>query len=459
MKRISFFCLMFLTLTANLTLAAPPNLKLSYQKKLTAAPTASTTPVAVSYNFSLWDVEAGGDAALNKKWSESKSINVTNTVRLITTSLGDIMPLTPSLFNQQLWVQVDVGGTVIGSREKLAVVPYAIWSATSDMPGIPGPKGEKGDKGDPGNTIIGPPGVQGPVGPQGPKGDKGDIGPPGPVAATPPPQPPVGSAVFSNLQGTITIHKLSFGGVAKTAVLGGSGGKFYLDDAALTIESGPSAIALFSDIASASAIATITVTLNDSSGFVTLYNCNLTYVRYLPPQSSTAKTMLEIGVAAAAVEFGVGTNVRKFDATNNMVTPSVSCLPRTSPDTGYIFNPGPGYPLLQDETPIAGFSFASSNDRGQVNCAPANIISAVDKFSPCFFGSTASLHFVRDAYYVSFPSPLSELFTRAIVESKLNMSNNLFSVYRVSTSDSGKLYSGAGNKLRQVRMGGLEHKS
>ena len=63
---------------------------------------------------------------------------------------------------------------VIGPREKLSAVPYALYSAS----GAPGPQGPKGDTGATGPT--GPQGPEGPEGPQGPKGDTGDTGTEGP---------------------------------------------------------------------------------------------------------------------------------------------------------------------------------------------------------------------------------------------------------------------------------------
>jgi collagen triple helix repeat protein len=177
--------------------AAGVDTKLYYQKKLPAAMTASTTPVNVSFTFTLWDTEAVNSGT--QKWIEIKSIPVASTTRLVGTYLGETTPLTGNDtgpdFSQQLWVQTEANGTVIGPREKLAVVPYALWSATSSVPGVPGPQGEKGDKGDPGNSIVGPPGPAGPQGiaglpgAPGAKGDKGDVGPQGPAG----PQGPTGS--------------------------------------------------------------------------------------------------------------------------------------------------------------------------------------------------------------------------------------------------------------------------
>ncbi|KAF0219538.1 MAG: hypothetical protein FD174_1998 [Geobacteraceae bacterium] len=199
--------------------AALVDAKLFYQKKLTAAPTSSTTTTNVTFTYTLWDSDALGSGT--QKWIEIKNIPVTSTTRLVSTYLGDVNPLLPADFNQQLWVQVEANGQVLGTRDKLAVVPYALFSATSDVPGVPGPQGPKGDTGDPGNSIVGPagpqglkgdkgdPGLQGPqgpkgdtgttgpTGPQGLKGDKGDTGPQGQVG----PQGPKGDTGLAGPQG------------------------------------------------------------------------------------------------------------------------------------------------------------------------------------------------------------------------------------------------------------------
>lgn len=130
--------------------------QLYYQKKLTTAPAGSTTSTPVNFTFSLWDDPVAGTSV----WEETKAISVTSTTRLISTYLGDMVSFDSRLvdFSEQLWVQVqDSSGAVIGTREKLGVVPYALFSATSDVPGVPGPQGEPG-----------------PMGPQGIRGIQGE---------------------------------------------------------------------------------------------------------------------------------------------------------------------------------------------------------------------------------------------------------------------------------------------
>ena len=138
--------------------------ELYYEKKTTL-----DYPATYNFRFSLWSDETAGAEV----WFEEKSINLKSAV--VKTYLGAIEPLDGVDFTQQLWVQVErirkVGPpVVIGKRQRLGLVPYAI-SATT-------PQGEQGP--------IGPEGPQGPVGLTGPKGDKGDTGDQGPVGLTGP---------------------------------------------------------------------------------------------------------------------------------------------------------------------------------------------------------------------------------------------------------------------------------
>jgi hypothetical protein len=89
---------------------------LYYQIKFTSALPAGNQ----TFTFSLWDSQSGG----TQVWTESKVIPVTSTTRLITTNLGDTIPLIPSNFSKQLWVQVVCQGIgAIGDRETLSLVP------------------------------------------------------------------------------------------------------------------------------------------------------------------------------------------------------------------------------------------------------------------------------------------------------------------------------------------------
>ena len=108
-----------------------------------------------NFKFSLWDSETEGIEI----WSEEKPLKLKGGV--VSTYLGEINSLDGLDFSRQYWVQVErikLGPiyVLLGTRERFAVVPYAMW------------------------TVDGAPGPEGPQGPQGPKGDKGDPGETGP---------------------------------------------------------------------------------------------------------------------------------------------------------------------------------------------------------------------------------------------------------------------------------------
>ena len=129
--------------------SGPPDPLLPYQKKLTVSPGNGN----LSFVFSLYDAEAVGSGA--RVWYEVKSIASNTTTRLIATTLGDITTLNGVDFSKQLWVQTELAnGTVLGTRDKMGVVPYALWSATSNVAGVagpPGPAGPQGPQGIPAN--------------------------------------------------------------------------------------------------------------------------------------------------------------------------------------------------------------------------------------------------------------------------------------------------------------------
>ena len=158
----------FLLSILSIAWADPVIREIYYQKKTTLA-----FPRTYTLLFSLWDAEAGG----TKVWDEEKRVMLTSST--LKTYLGDATPLNAEDFMAQLWVQVERkkgDGTFqqVGTRDRLGVVPYALWSEISQS-GPPGPTGPQGPQG-----IQGPPG---PEGPAGPKGDKGDPGPAGSITS------------------------------------------------------------------------------------------------------------------------------------------------------------------------------------------------------------------------------------------------------------------------------------
>ena len=95
-----------------------------YQKKTTLP------PKTFDFTLSLWDAETGGVEV----WSEEKELTLTGGI--LKTYLGDIASLGGVDFSTQLWVQVErikKDGTpiVIGARDMLVIVPYALYSEVS----------------------------------------------------------------------------------------------------------------------------------------------------------------------------------------------------------------------------------------------------------------------------------------------------------------------------------------
>jgi len=170
--------IVLLVLCSGMAMAEPVQQTLYYQKQVTTTLPTGTVPV----KFSFWDSASLGSGTM--LWWETKPISLTSTTRLITTMLGDTVPLIDADFDQQLWVQVEVNGKVLGSRDVLGVVPYALWSATGN-PGPQGPTGPTGSQGIQGvKGDIGPTGPQGLQGSQGPQGSQGLTGLTGATGST-----------------------------------------------------------------------------------------------------------------------------------------------------------------------------------------------------------------------------------------------------------------------------------
>jgi hypothetical protein len=121
---VGILFVLFLFLTATSSWADPVVKQMYYQKKTTLP------PKAFDFTLSLWDAEAGGVEV----WSEEKELTLTGGI--LKTYLGDTAPLDGVDFSSQLWVQVErmkKDGTpiVIGARDMLVVVPYALYSEVS----------------------------------------------------------------------------------------------------------------------------------------------------------------------------------------------------------------------------------------------------------------------------------------------------------------------------------------
>ena len=122
MKR-SYFILtvgLVLLITVTSVWSEPVKKQISYSKTTTLA-----YPKTYTLKFSLWNARTEG----TEVWSEEKTLNLTS--NLIKTNLGNTVPLEPSQFSEQLWVQVDrkkANGTyvTVGNRDMLKAVAYSI---------------------------------------------------------------------------------------------------------------------------------------------------------------------------------------------------------------------------------------------------------------------------------------------------------------------------------------------
>ena len=134
-------------------------------KDLPISVKTALAPGTYNLRLCLYDAELDG----NELYCQDEKISISGTT--IKTTLG---PLDTVDFGQQLWLQVErirADGTtkVLGRRNLLSAVPYAMWAMSPA-----GPKGDPGEQGPPG-----PQGIQGATGPMGTQGDPGPTGPQG----------------------------------------------------------------------------------------------------------------------------------------------------------------------------------------------------------------------------------------------------------------------------------------
>ncbi len=120
-RKLFAFSILMVFVGSTVAWGADIDQEIAYKKK-----TSITGPVTKLFRFSLWDAATDG----NMVWSEEKQAKV-NSSGIISTFLGDAVPLNPGDFLQQLWVQVDrvkAGPTytLVGLRDKLTMSPYAM---------------------------------------------------------------------------------------------------------------------------------------------------------------------------------------------------------------------------------------------------------------------------------------------------------------------------------------------
>ncbi|PNU18791.1 hypothetical protein C2E25_15780 [Geothermobacter hydrogeniphilus] len=128
---------------------AAPNL-INYQGVLTDSTGAPITNAGQAMTFRLYDAATGG----TKLWEEARTVAVQNGSYSLL--LGSVTPFPAGLFqNDNLWLEIVVGGEVLGARQQLTSVPYALQAQTlspGTMPCLPdvfvncysGPDGTQG---------------------------------------------------------------------------------------------------------------------------------------------------------------------------------------------------------------------------------------------------------------------------------------------------------------------------
>ena len=182
MKKLITF--LFLTLLGLQSFSQTPN-AIPYQ----AVARNSSGNLLVNQNvrvrFSIHNETASG----NIVYQENQSVT-TNNLGLFTLNIGQ-GTATTGTFATINWgtgfkytqVEIDVnGGTnyVDMGTQQMMSVPYALYAANANVPGVAGPQGPQGNDGATGSQgPVGPIGLTGATGPQGPTGLTGATGPQG----------------------------------------------------------------------------------------------------------------------------------------------------------------------------------------------------------------------------------------------------------------------------------------
>ncbi|NJD55350.1 MAG: hypothetical protein FIA94_02980 [Nitrospirae bacterium] len=135
MKKICYvvFAAVFFLSCISIASAAPVK-EILYTKKM-----ALVYPATYTFRFSLWDSADPADPAGQMVWSDDNVVMSLNSPKIVY-SLGSNAVLDGVDFSQQLWVQVDrwvkskgAWKPVNNIRDRLGVVPYALWSEKSSV--------------------------------------------------------------------------------------------------------------------------------------------------------------------------------------------------------------------------------------------------------------------------------------------------------------------------------------
>lgn len=435
-KKAVLLTVALMFLSAIMAWAGPVDQKLLYQKQLTTAlPTGN-----LQFIYSLWDNETVG----NGLWAESKTIAVTSTTRVIKTMLGDGTPYYAGItldavdFSQQLWVQVEVWNgqswQTLGTREKLGVVPYALWSATSDVPGVPGPEGPAGPQGPQGEqgpagpagvtsatamtlsagssataslnqgvlTIGVPRGAQGDTGPQGPQGPPGPAGTSAPVTVVETATNHFGSARISGLMGDETmrgfednfrIFGLSFGVHQQTDSSGNPLPPSF-DNLHLTLVNGPAISTLMQNLSTNTPLSNVIIFIyiRDPRGsfsgqeMVRLRNVFIKNVVLRPPKLISDPFFVDVDMSYEVEEFRWDESGARSNFDYDLLANSGhSCdLPRP-----LIFDLNNYRPDPMRYIPISVYSFDAKAGTSGAEFSQISIQGSLGLLSPCLFGASA----------------------------------------------------------------------
>lgn len=128
----NFVCLIFAAVILAAAASAWPSpvlRELPYQK--TCGSLVSNT--SYTFKFSFWNEASGG----SQQWWEEKKIKLAGYV--LKHNLGSVSPFDMNVLTQQLWVQLErrkADGTyvVIGTRDKLSIAAYSLYSVSTSSP-------------------------------------------------------------------------------------------------------------------------------------------------------------------------------------------------------------------------------------------------------------------------------------------------------------------------------------
>lgn len=102
-------------------------LLINYQGVLTDSLGTPVTNPTQAMTFKIYDSQVEGVLV----WAESRTVDVQNGQYNL--KLGEVTTLHPSIFDGgNLWLQVTVGGEILGDLQQLTTVPYAYFADTAD---------------------------------------------------------------------------------------------------------------------------------------------------------------------------------------------------------------------------------------------------------------------------------------------------------------------------------------